>query len=267
MLKAIAKTLKDIREQTPLIQCITNYVTINDCANILLCFGASPAMCEAKAEAAQFAEIISGLYINIGTLTEEQKEASFLAARKATELNKPIILDPVACGAIKRKMEVAKELLENSRVSVIKGNVGEIKFLAGFEGKVRGVDSVDDGDGAIEASKSLAKRYNTVVAATGKTDIITDGERVCLIENGTEMLTLITGAGCMAGALTAAAAAVGEDRFITTAAAIMAMGLAGELAAKEMLRPLPGTFKVKLLDSIYNTTEEDILKWGKIKCL
>lgn len=264
MLGKIANTLKTVRERIPLVQAITNYVTINDCANILLCFGASPAMCEAKTEVEEFVGLISALYINIGTLNEEQKEAAVLAAKRATELNKPIVLDPVACGAISRRVEVTKELLECAKISVIKGNIGEIKFLAGYTGKVRGVDSIDDGQGAVEACKSLAKQYNTVVAATGETDIISDGERTCLIQNGTPMLTLITGSGCMAGALTAATAGASDDKFVSSAAAIMAMALAGEMAANSLEKVLPGTFRARLFDYIYTMTEEDILKRGRI---
>ena len=156
---------------------------------------------------------------------------------------------------------------ECSRISVIKGNLGEIKYLAGYAGKVRGVDSVDDGEGAAEACISLAKRYDTVVAATGRTDIITDGERTCLIDNGTTMLTLVTGAGCMAGALAAAAAGVCDDKFVSTAAALMAMGLAGEMAANSIGKPLPGSFRVKLFDFVYEMSEEDLQKGGKIRCL
>ena len=177
-------------------------------------------MCEAKEEVYEFVNFISALYINIGTLTKEQEEATVIAVKRAGELNKPVVLDPVACGAISRKMDIVQRLLECGKISVIKGNIGEIKSLAGCAGKVRGVDSVDDGEGAIEACKMLAKRYKTVIAATGETDIITDGTRTCLIDNGTPMLTLITGAGCMAGALTAATAGVSADRFVTTAAAI-----------------------------------------------
>lgn len=265
MLEKIVEVLKDIREKTPLVQAVTNYVTINDCANILLCFGASPAMCEAEEEAAEFVGLVSALYINIGTLTREQEEASVQAVKRAAQLNKPVVLDPVACGAISRKKEVALKLLECGKVSVIKGNIGEIKSLAGWAGKVRGVDSIDDGEGAVEACRTLAERYDTTVVATGKTDIITDGERTCLIDNGTPMLTLITGAGCMAGALTAAAAGVCEDRVVSSAAALMAMGLAGEMAADSIGKALPGTFRVKLFDYLYSLTGEDMLKGGKIR--
>jgi hydroxyethylthiazole kinase len=267
MLNMISEIISDIRAKTPLVQSITNYVTINDCANILLCIGASPAMCEAREEVEQFVDLISALYINIGTLTQEQEEASYLAVKKASQLNKPVVLDPVACGAISRKKEVVFNLLQCGQISVFKGNIGEIKFLAGYAGKVRGVDSVDDGEGAINACKDLAKNHNTVVVATGKTDIITDGERTCLIDNGTPMFTFLTGSGCMAGALTAAAAGISQDFFVSSAAAILTMGLAGEMAASSLEEVLPGSFRMKLFDAIYKISREDILKGGKIRCL
>lgn len=267
MLTSIAASLKTIREKTPLVQAITNYVTINDCANILLCFGASPAMCEAKTEVEEFVGLISSLYINIGTLTEEQYEAAVLAVKRAAELNKPVVLDPVACGAISRKTRIVEELVAAGKITAIKGNMGEIKSLAGFAGKMRGVDSLDDGMDGVEACTSLARKYNTIVAATGATDIVTDGEQTCLLDNGVPMLTLVTGAGCMLGALTAAAVGACEDKFTAVAASIMAMGLAGEMAAQAVQKELPGSFRVKLFDSIYCMTEEDILKGGKIRCL
>ncbi len=267
MLENIANCLQTVREKTPLVQAITNYVTINDCANILLCFGASPAMVEARAEADEFAALVSSVYINTGTLTDEQYEASILAVRKASELNKPVVLDPVASGAISRKNKLIEDLWKVGRITIIKGNMGEIKSLAGFEGQMRGVDSVDDGSDGIEACKYLAQKYRTVVAATGPTDIITDGERTCLIENGSPMLTMITGAGCMVGALTSATAAVCDDPFIAAAAAVTAMGLAGEMAADSLPGVLPGSFRPKLFDAIYSMTKEDILKGGKVRCL
>jgi len=239
MLNEITECLNNVRTRNPLVQAITNYVTINDCANILLSFGASPAMCEARAEVEQFVGLISSLYINIGTLTEEQREASVLAVRRAAIQNKPVILDPVACGAITRKAEITEELLACGKITVVKGNVGEIKSLAGYQGAVRGVDSIDDGDGGIEACVHLARKYHTVVVATGETDIISDGEQTCLIENGTPILTRITGAGCMAGALTAAAVGACEDPFTAAAAAIMSMGAGGGDGSK--IRPGNGS--------------------------
>ncbi|TEB05236.1 Hydroxyethylthiazole kinase [Pelotomaculum schinkii] len=267
MLNKIASALNTVRDKTPLVQAITNYVTINDCANILLCFGASPAMCEVRSEVEEFAGFISALYINLGTLTEEQKVAAVLAAKKATELQKPVVLDPVACPVITRKMDVSRELLENAKITVVKGNIAEIKSLAGFKSMARGVDSLDEGDDAVEACVSLAKKYGTVVVATGKTDIITDGERTCLIHNGTPMLRMVIGTGCMVGALVAAAAGTVEDKWVASAAAVMIMGLAGEMTAGSMVKELPGTFRVRLFDYVYGMTAQDILKGGRIECL
>lgn len=263
MNKEFANVLANVRKNTPLIQCITNYVTVNDCANILLSFGASPAMVEAREEAYDFAKISSAIYLNIGTLTEEHADAMVEAAKGAKEANVPVVLDPVACGAIKRKVTVINNILEAGKVDIIKGNVGEIKFLAGIAAQARGVDSIDDGQGIEEAAKALAKKYNCIVAATAEVDVVTDGERVAKIYNGSKMLTLITGAGCMVGALTAATAAVSEDKLNAAVTSILAMNIAAEKAEKEA--KLPGSFRVKLIDNIYAITEEDIEKEGKVE--
>lgn len=267
MLKTICECLRAVKEKTPLVQAITNYVTINDCANILLCLGASPAMCEARSEVEEFAGMVSALYINLGTLTEEQEAAALLAARRAGELSKPVILDPVACGAISHRGRFIQQLVDCAAVTVIKGNIGEIKSLAGYGGQMRGVDSVDDGHGVIEACQTLARKLQTVVAATGATDIVSDGHRTCLLNNGTPMLTRITGAGCMAGALAAATAGANDDPWTATAAALLAFSLAGETAAQTMPVTLPGTFRVKLFDAVYSLTAEDIVKRGRVECL
>ncbi|MDI3534471.1 MAG: hydroxyethylthiazole kinase [Thermosediminibacterales bacterium] len=265
MTKDVWNIIEKVRSKKPLVHAITNYVTVNDCANILLSFGASPAMCEAKDEVEDFVALADSLYINIGTLTGEQKEAIFLAVKKASKLNKPVVIDPVGVGALVQRKEFILDLLKEFKISILKGNLGEIKTLAGMDARVKGVDSIDDGSDGIDACKILANKYNTVVAATGETDIITDGQRVALIKNGNPMLTLVTGAGCMIGALSAATAAVEKDFYKAAAASVLSMGLTGELAAEEMVgSPLPGSYKVKLFDSIYSLTEEKILKRSKI---
>lgn len=258
----VSNTLFQVRKKIPLVQCITNYVTINDCANILLSYGASPAMCEAYDEVFDFAKISSALYINVGTLTKEQEGSAVLASISAKVNNIPVVLDPVACAAIPRKNSVIKRILELGRVDVIKGNIGEIKFLAGEASEVRGVDSLDSGEGALASCLTLSKKYNCVVAATGKEDFITDGERSAIIQNGTEMLTKITGAGCMLGSLCAATAGAYDDKFISTICAVLSMNLAGEEAYE--LSKLPGSFRVKLIDCIYTLSEEKLKKEGKI---
>lgn len=266
MLTSITDIVEKVKKDNPLIHCITNYVTINDCANILLSFGASPAMCEAKEEVKNFVTLAKALYLNIGTLTEIQKEAMQIAAKKASEKNIPIIIDPVGAAAIQSRKNFVIELLTENNIAVLKGNVGEIKALGGFETDVKGVDSLDSGIDAAKACKTLAKKYNTVVAATGKTDVITDGDSTCFIKNGHEMLKLVTGVGCMIGALAAATAAVEKDYLPAAAAAVGVMGIVGEISASEMNgSPLPGTYRTKLIDNIHKINKEYIEKEGKFK--
>ncbi|NEZ47479.1 hydroxyethylthiazole kinase [Clostridium niameyense] len=255
--------IKNMRDKTPLIHCITNYVTINDCANILLSYGASPAMCEAYDEVYDFAAMSSALYINLGTLTKEQEAAAILASMSAKNHNVPVILDPVGCPAMKRKVEVIKRISEVGRIDIIKGNIGEIKYLSGMNSETRGVDSIDNGENALEACLKLSQRYNCVVAATGKKDYISNGKQGAIINNGTEMLTKVTGTGCMLGALCSATAASFDDKFISTITAILSMNIAGEKAYRRA--KLPGSFKVALIDSIYTLSDEEIWKEGNIE--
>lgn len=265
MTNKVTAVISKVREQVPLVQAITNYVTINDCANILLAYGASPAMVEAYDEAFDFAKISSAIYINLGTLTKEQEMAAVQASLAAKQQNVPVVIDPVGCGAIPRKVQVIKKIREMGRIDVIKGNAGEIKFLAGAQSAARGVDSIDDGDGLLAAAVRLAKNYNCVVVATGKEDIVTNGQNTAIVQNGVEMLTKITGAGCMLGALCAATVAVETNALVAAIAAVVSMGVAGEMAFRES--HLPGTFKCKLIDAIYLLEAENILKAGQIKWL
>ncbi|MBP1743963.1 MAG: hydroxyethylthiazole kinase [Firmicutes bacterium] len=259
----LAEILTAVRNKTPLVHAITNYVTINDCANVLLSYGASPAMCESCDEVYDFARLASSLYINLGTLTKEQEQSVILAAESAKEHGIPVVLDPVACGAIPRKLEVIGRIHELGRIDVIKGNIGEIKFLAGLDSATRGVDSLDTGDGALEACRLVASKYGCVVAATGSEDYITDGTRSAVIKNGTELFTKITGAGCMTGALCAGAAGASEDRFLSTVSAILTMNVAGEEAAKKAA--FPGSFRMNFIDSIYALDEGKLLKEGDVE--
>lgn len=263
MLENICINFKKVKEKTPLVHSITNYVTINDCANMLLAYGASPAMVESFDESYDFAKMASCIYINLGTLTREQEQSILMVCISAKNNNIPVVLDPVACGAVPHKIALIKKLFEIGRVDIIKGNIGEIKSLAGYNAKTRGVDSIDDGDDSIDACISLAKKYKCIVAATGVKDIVTDGERTALIENGSKMLTLITGAGCMVGALTAATAGVEADKFIAAITSILSMNIAAEHTEKEVIGP--GSFKVKLIDNIYLLEENHLRKEGKIK--
>ncbi|MBA5849946.1 hydroxyethylthiazole kinase [Clostridium sp. cel8] len=261
-LEKTSDILTKVRQSSPLVHCITNYVTVNDCANILLSYGASPAMCEAYDEVFDFAKISNALYINLGTLNREQESSIILAAESAKIHNIPVILDPVGSPAIPKRLSVIKRIMEVGKIDIIKGNIGEINFLAGKPSNVKGVDSLDNTTSALESCLIVANKYNCTVAATGVEDFITDGKRSAIIKNGTSMLTKVTGAGCMLGALCAATAGVEKDKFISTVCAVLSMNIAGEEAFK--FAKSPGSFRVKLIDSIYELTEEKLKKGGKV---
>lgn len=263
MVEKSIEILARIRIENPLIEAISNYVTLNDCANILLALGASPAMCEAYDEAYAFSQLTNGVYVNIGSLPKEQETAIMDASLAAKKTGIPFVLDPVACGAIPKRYSIIQKIQEIGKIDVIKGNIGEIQFLAGIEGTVRGTDSIDIGANVIEAAIQVAKAYNCVVTATGEKDIVTDGERVYTIGNHTPLFQKITGAGCMLGALTAGSVSCARDDLLAGAvAAAVFMGIAGELAYETA--KLPGSFRVKLMDCIYALDEAVLRERAKI---
>lgn len=243
--------LQQLKDQGPLVGAITNYVTVTDCANILLSIGASPAMVEAADEAYDFTKLAQALYLNVGTLTKEQELAMLQAAKAADEVGIPIILDPVGCGAIPKKIEFIHKLRSFGKISVVKGNVGEIKTLAGAETKVKGVDAIDDGGDATEICQQLAKDWKCIVVATGKRDIVTDGQRIATVDNGSEMFTKITGSGCMLGALLAGFSGANPSTlFEAILTGVITMSIAGEKAEKLDRGHLPGSFRSYLMDEI-----------------
>jgi hydroxyethylthiazole kinase len=244
--------LQHIKDRGPLVEAITNYVTITDCANILLSVGASPAMCESADEAYEFTKLSSAVYLNIGTLTKEQELAMLQAIKAADELTIPVVLDPVGCGAIPRRVDFIHKLRSFGKISVLKGNVGEIKTLAGAKTEVKGVDSLDEGEDAVEVCEQLAKDWKCIVVATGKRDILTNGKQTATVDNGSEMFTKITGAGCMLGALLAGfSGANPEALFEANLAGLVTMGIAGEKASKLDRGNLPGSFRSYLMDEIH----------------
>ncbi|MDR3335208.1 MAG: hydroxyethylthiazole kinase [Treponema sp.] len=263
-----ARIVDAVRETSPLIHCITNFVSVNDCANILLAFGASPAMIGDFDEAYDFATISGALYINIGTSTRQDEAGILHAALGAKAAGKPIVFDPVGCGAIPRRIAVLEHLHHVTGIDIIKGNMGEIMALAGQSVTVKGVDSDGDVEGIEESAIALAKKYRCTIAATGKADVVTDGKELVRLRNGVELLTKITGAGCMAGALCGASAAAaslkGGTMFAATVAAITALSIAGEIAAEKTA--LPGSFRVALIDAIYGINGALIQEKGTIGC-
>jgi len=189
------------------------------------------------------------------------------AGKKAGCLGLPVVFDPVGVGATGLRTEMAQKIVREIRLAVIRGNMSEIKFLAGMNVAIKGVDAMTDAKGAESAAQTLAKELSCVVAVTGKRDIVTDGTRTFYIDNGHEMLSRVTGTGCMATSLIGAycGAAAARDYLTAAVAGLVSMGLAGELAHKSLAKDEGiGAFKVRLFDWIYNLTPEMIAAQGRV---
>ncbi len=264
--------LKNVKEKKPLIHNITNYVTVNDCANILLACGGSPIMSDDKNEVAEITSICGGLNINIGTLNERTIESMVIAGRKANELNHPVVLDPVGAGASALRTNTANRLIDEIQFTVIRGNVSEIRTLAGTSAKTQGVDAnvadkiTDDNlNDAIAFAKTFAKKTGAVIAITGAIDIVCNSKKAYIIRNGHPMMSSVTGTGCMLSAIIAAyITANPESKLEATVAAVCAMGLAGEIAYAK-LNKLDGnsSYRSYIIDAICNMTPEEISEGAK----
>ncbi len=254
--QSAAEFLRRVQEGGPLVQCLTNAVVTNFTANALLALGAAPAMVDLPTEAGPFARMASAVLINLGTPHHDQRVAMVEAATVAHAAGTPWVLDPVAVGALSVRTHLARDLL-GLRPTVIRGNPSEIIALAGAGNGGRGVDSTDSVEAALAAARNLAIDVGTIVAISGATDIITDGVRDVRIDNGTVMLTRITGGGCALGAVIAAFAAQDRDRLATTVAACAIYALAAEQAAQASAGP--GSFAVAFLDRLAGLTPADVL--------
>ncbi|WBU38814.1 hydroxyethylthiazole kinase [Homoserinibacter sp. YIM 151385] len=247
LLDFTCSALDGVRAGAPLVQCITNSVVVNVTANALLALGASAAMVDIPAEAGPFARVASGLLLNLGTPTAEQREAMLEAVAAANDAGTPWVLDPVAVGSLPVRTPLG-HTLRDLRPTVVRGNASEIIAVAGSGAGGRGVDASDGVDAAVPAARSLAERTGGVVAVSGPVDVVTDGRDLVRIANGDALLTRITGGGCALGAVMAAFAAVDADRFATTVAAITVYTVAAELAAERASGP--GSFQAAFLDAL-----------------
>lgn len=254
---------ENVRQKSPLVHNITNYVTVNDCANMLLACGGSPIMADDPEDAVEITAICGGLNINIGTLNQRTIPAMLAAGKRANELGHPVVLDPVGAGASTLRTDTALRLLREVKFAVIRGNISEIKTLALGSGTTKGVDAdvadrvtEENLDGAVAFAKGFAKQSGAVVAITGAIDIVTDGERAFCIRNGHPMLSSVTGTGCQLSALTAAFVTANPDRPLeAAAAAVCAMGLCGEIAFQRMTE-LDGnsSYRNYIIDAMYRLT-------------
>jgi len=252
-----------LREKHPLVHHITNYVTVNDCANITIAVGAAPVMADAPEEVCEMVTFAGALVLNIGTLNKGQIESMILAGGVANDKKIPIILDPVGAGATRFRTDCALRLLDELKITILKGNAGEIGVLAGAEAQVRGVDSFGVTGDPVQIARHFAKKAGLTVVVSGATDIVTDGTQVLLVDNGHPMMGSISGTGCMAASVTGAFAAVSDDPVIASAAALAVFGIAGEKAAAGALGPY--SFKVALFDELSSLTHEDLASGAKIR--
>lgn len=260
-----AELLTRVRQVPPLTHCITNAVVTGFTANVLLAVGASPAMVDIVGEAGVFARIASGLLINLGTPSPEQRAAGLEAAAGANEAATPWVLDPVAVGALPVRTALAADLV-GMRPTAVRGNASEILALAGAGAGGRGVDALDDPDAALGAARSLASRFGAVVAVSGPVDLITDGTRVIRIANGDPLLTRVTGGGCALGALMAAFLGAARDHDADALEAVSAATLVYTLAAEHAARVAdgPGSFAVGLLDALAGIDPADVTAEARV---
>jgi len=198
-------SLFKIRQQNPLVYCITNTVAANFTANGLLAIGASPLMSDEVAEAKELIDIAGALLINIGTVHEATAKAMIVAGKAANEKGIPVVLDPVGVGASSYRQRVVEEILEQVDIQCIRCNVGELAALAGVHWQSRGVDSGDGEIDVIEVAKLIANAYKTIVFVTGSTDVVTNGQEVMEIAGGDKRITEVTATGCLLSAICAAA--------------------------------------------------------------
>ncbi|MFJ6003759.1 hydroxyethylthiazole kinase [Arthrobacter sp. NPDC092385] len=256
--EACAALLADLRNASPLVQCVTNAVVTNFTANVLLALGAAPAMVDIPGEAGQFAPVASGVLVNLGTPTDSQRAAMREAAEAAGSAGTPWVLDPVAVGFLSVRTDAARQLVALGP-TIIRGNASEIIALAGAGGGGRGVDSTDETAAALDAARALAQRHGSVVAISGPVDAVVPARgAVIRVDNGTPLLTRVTGGGCALGAVMAAFASLTPDALLAATAATGVYTLAAEKAAA--LAAGPGTFAPAFLDALAAITPADVVQ-------
>ena len=268
----LGKCLERVKEKTPLIHNITNYVTVNDVANALLASGGSPIMSDEPDDVADITSICGGLNINIGTLNKRSIEAMFISGKKSKELGHIVLLDPVGAGASKLRTETALKIMNEIKPDVIRGNISEVKTLALGSGTTKGVDAdvadivtEDNLDSMIGFVKEFSKKTRAVIAITGAIDLVADSDQCYIIRNGSPIMSRITGTGCMLSALATAYAVANPDNITeAVAASVCLMGLAGEIGVSNM-KESEGNSSLRnhIIDSIYNMDAEKLIKGAK----
>lgn len=249
--------LENVRKEKPIVHCITNHVVSNFQANGLLALGASPIMGEAPEEAAELAALANAVSLNIGTLHSQSLQSMLIAGKKANELKRPIVLDPVGVAASEFRKNAVQKILEEVDVAVLRCNAGELAAIAGADWQAKGVDAGEGNADIRGLAKDVAAAFELVVAVSGETDIVTDGERIVEIPFGHKAMASVTGTGCLLSSVVAAFLAVHpEDGFEAAAEAMRYYAIAGELASVQSA--LPGAFQTAFLNQLTATGQQDI---------
>ncbi len=253
--ETIFNDLKNLRQQTPLVHNITNFVAMNSSANILLALGASPLMAHAPEEIPEIEKISGALVLNIGTLDTTWIAAMKMAQKYALQQKIPIILDPVGAGASALRTTTAQTIL-HAGVQVVRGNGSEIMALANYSAKTKGVETSITSNDAISAAQQLAEKYQCVVVISGADDFIVIPDKIVKLSNGTALFTKVTAMGCGATAVIGAFAAINKDYVAAAIHAMATFAIAGECVAANV--NTPGSFYVAFLDKLYSLNNEDL---------
>lgn len=257
-----AAALAAVRSQKPLVHNITNFVVMNETANIILAAGGLPVMAHAREEVEEMVAASNALVLNIGTLWPGQVDAMILAGKKANELGIPVVFDPVGAGATSFRTQSAQRILAEVRMAIIRANTAEMAVLCGRDSSIRGVESLSGGDAA-ETARAVGAKYECAAAVTGPVDVISDGTRIYKVLNGTPMMANVTGTGCMATAVCGCFASVENDFVAAAAVALAAYGMAGFVA--DHAGKGPGTFHANLYDAMAGLTPDALRAGARIE--
>jgi hydroxyethylthiazole kinase len=264
-MREIVKTLEKVRQVNPLVHNITNVVVTNFTANGLLALGASPVMAYAKEEVADMARIAGALVLNIGTLNETEIEAMLIAGKSANENRVPVIFDPVGAGATAYRTETARKIVKEVKISIVRGNAAELANVIGESWDIKGVDAGEGSGDVVVLAKKVAQQLGTIVAITGKEDVVTDGDTTYVIHNGHPILTKVTGTGCLLTSVIGAFAAVEKDLLLAAVSALVSYGVAAEVAASKKGEEGPGSFQIEFLNELAKVGAVEISQYGSIE--
>ncbi len=264
MIMDIYSCLSSVREKSPLVHHLTNWVTIYDCAQVVKSFGGSPVMAHAVEEVEEMISIASALVVNIGTLTTDFIESAQRAAVAANRRGLPVVLDVCGAGATQFRDRKSMELLEGARIDIIKGNASEVARVAGYVVKTKGVDSSEIQEDLKSIAEKLAAERSCTVVITGKQDVVAGNSKIYYVDNGNDMMAGVVGTGCMAASVIGTfAGANPEDYAFAAAAGLSCYEIAAEMAVEKAGGP--GTFRGHLLDCVTQLTEDIVIKKQKVR--